>query len=404
MSGALAVVNSQSVTTLGQDFGTLNGFSSNVSMTQGNWCLPVAGAGTFVAGACSGVGVTAVPAVQAVVTQCLPQTLSNLLYTGSCNGTSGNVTVRVRAIASINTPVMKPCALALNGPVTFQDAATQVNAPNCTIASNNTSTANGFHFQVAPSTLNVGSMSTSGSCTGIASLCNSVATYQTTISDPFSALKTAMTTPSNLTMPNCSGSTLTPYTASTPCANKNSVNGPITIAGGGFAGVYFFNGLNLTGSNTIWTCAASDPSPLCTNGSTPVTATIILLPGTSFKMTGNSVMTITAPNTTTGPPNSSLPSQLQSSSCSSCPGLLADMAIFFLDASPQTGGTTSLTWNGVLYAPNASFNTKGTSNSTVPTCTELIAATITFAGTSSFGNSGCPISVIPKSQVVALVQ
>jgi hypothetical protein len=221
-----------------------------------------------------------------------------------------------------------------------------------------------------------------------------------------------MTTPSNLTMPDCSGSTLTPYTASSQCANKKGFNGPIAKAGGGFAGVYFFNSLDLTGTNQIWTCVPNDPDPTrlaaCAgagfSGSTPVTATIILLPGTSFKLEGNSVMAITAPNTTTGPPDSSLPSQLQSSSCSTCPGLLADMAIFFLDASPQTGGTTSLSWNGVLYAPNASFNTKGTSNATVPTCTELIAATITFAGTSNFGNSGCPISVIPKSQVVALVQ
>src|SRR5262249_20383377 len=150
MSGALAIANSDSQ----PNFGTLNGFSSNVTVTQGSYS---SGSGFQTGGA-------SVNAVQAVVTKCQPQTLSLVLYTGSCNGTTRSVTITAQAVASVQTPKTLPCVLARSGPVTFQDAAVQVNAPKCGIASNGTPI--GIDFKVAPKQLNVGSLSTAGGCSG----------------------------------------------------------------------------------------------------------------------------------------------------------------------------------------------------------------------------------------------
>jgi hypothetical protein len=363
MSGALAIANSDSQS----NFGTLNGFSSNVTVTQGSYS---SGPG-FQAGGAS------VSAVQAVVTKCQPQTLSLVLYTGSCNGTTKSVTIKAQAVASIQTPKTLPCVLARSGPVTFQDAAVQVNAPNCGIASNGTPI--GIDFKVAPKQLNVGSLSTFGGCSG--SLCGSVLTYAPPVIDPFSALASAMT---GLTIPTtCSPKTTLQSYASGHCTNNpGNINSNLQITS---SGVYFFSGITLAGGGSITTA----PS---------VSATIILLPGTQLKMTGNSSINITAP--TTAPSASALPGQL-----ASVASLLADMAIFDTETSPKIGGTSTMSGSGVFYLPNANpLNYRGTSTSSVSTCTEVIAASIQLSGTPHFDNSGCPSSIIPKSHLVVLVQ
>jgi hypothetical protein len=227
MSGALAIANSDSqpYDYRGKEFGTLNGFSSNVTMTLGSYST---GSGFQPGG-------TSMNAVQAVVTQCQSQTLSSLLYTASCNGAKGKVMIQAQAVASVNAPAKLPCALALTGPVTFQNAAVQVNAPNCGIASNGTPI--GIDFKVTPNQLNIGSLSTSGGCSG--SLCGSVWTYAPLVINPFSGLDSAMTSPSNLTLPPCGGSALTPY-AIGQCANYGvTINSATSIT---VSGVYFFSG------------------------------------------------------------------------------------------------------------------------------------------------------------------
>ena len=362
ISGALAIANSDSQ----PNFGTLNGFSSNVTVTQGSYST---GSGFQSGGA-------PVNAVQAVVTECQPQTLSLVLYTGSCNGTTKSVMIKAQAVASVQIPKMLPCVLASSGPVTFQDAAVQVNAPNCGIASNGTPI--GIDFKVAPKQLNVGSLSTAGGCSG--SLCGSVLTYAPPVIDPFSALTSAMT---GLTMPTCSPKTTLKSYASGNCANDpGNINSNLQISS---SGVYFFSGIKLAGGGSITTAQG-------------VSATIILLPGTSLSMTGNSSINITAP--TTAPSASALPGQL-----SSVASLLADMAIFDTETSPKIGGTSTMSGSGVFYLPNANpLNFQGNPTSSVSTCTEVIAASIQFSGTPNFDNSGCSSSIIPKSQLVVLVQ
>jgi Flp pilus assembly protein TadG len=367
LSGALAIANSNSQA----NFGTANGFSSNnVVVTQG----------TYSTGSGFSAGGTAT-AVQAQVTQCQPQSLSLVLFNRSCvDPTTGknlanNVTITAQAVAVVKVPNFLPCTLAKSGPVTFQDAAVQVNAPNCSIASNGTPI--GIDFKVAPKQLNVGAISTAGGCSG--SLCGSVNTYVPPVIDPFSALASAIT---NLTLPKCSGSGLTAYSATNQCANDNkTINSatPITVSG-----VYFFSGnLKMGGNGSLATAPG-------------VSATIILVPGASLTMAGGSSFNITAP--TAAP--SALPSQLQSVS-----SFLANMAIFDTETSPKIAGGATMGGTGVFYLPNANpLNFQGNSTSSGSNCTEVIAASINFSGTPNFDNSGCADNIKLKSQIVMLVQ
>ena len=388
MSGGLAIANSNSQ----PDFGTLNGFPSKVTMTQGSYSK----ASGFLAGGIPVNGVSTA-AVQAEVTQCEPQKLTSLFYTASCNGKNRNQTIYARAIASVLTPAKLPCAFALNGPITFHDNGVAVNAPNCTMASNvpaPPASQIGIDLSHTPSPFAIGGLSTSGSCIG--SACSSVSppviTYAPPVINPFSALTSALTSPSILTLPACSGA-LTPYTASTPCANDNqTMNSATSIT---VSGVYFFSGgLSLGGNGSLTTAAG-------------VSATIIVLPvydkkgvqQQSLKMAGGSSFNITAP--LTAPLASALPGQL-----ASVANLLADMAIFDPETSPQITGGATMRGSGVFYLPNANpLNFQGNSTSASSTCTEVIAASIEFSGSSNYlDNSGCPSSIVPKSQRVVLVQ
>jgi Flp pilus assembly protein TadG len=309
-------------------------------------------------------------AVRAQVSQQQPAYLAAILGLTTVN-------IPAQAIAQVQQ-FATPCVLALAGPISFQDSAVTLNAPNCGVASN--ATPNGFDFKANP-TVKAGSLSTSGGCSGSATYCGSVQTFAAPVTDPFSVLNTAMNTPSALTLPKCGGSGLTAYTASTPCANNNfSANKATAIPA---SGVYFFSGtLKLTGTGSITTSGG-------------IKATIILLPGASLSMVGGTSITITGQPSV---PTTELPARLQSDA-----NLLADMAIYDTESgTPKINGGASITGNGVLYFPNATLDFQG--NPTATTCQELIAASIEFSGTPNFNNTGCPNQIIPKRQVVALVQ
>jgi hypothetical protein len=394
MSRALAIVNNN----LQPDFGTLNGFASDVVLTTGNWS-----AGSF----------SPAPggnAVQAVVTTCVSQALSLVVYTGTCNdGTPKSITIQATAVANVQSPAKLPCALAKTGAVTIQDAATQINAPDCGIASNGTPI--GIKFGngggITPQTYNVGSTSTAGSCFG--SYCNSVSppvhTYAPPVTDPFSALATVIEGLTTLgTVNDCSKTcTLKPY-GSCQCANdQESINSSITL---NTSGVYFFSGgLTLLAQGSLSTAPG-------------VSATIIVLPlpagngngnsnPTALKMAGGSTFNITAP--TDAPLTSSLPSQLQGNTGGPNPvtfaSLLQDMAIFDPEVSPQILGGALMEGSGVFYLPLANpLNFQGNSDTASSTCTEIIAASIVFSGASTLSNSGCPSNIVPTSKFVVLEQ
>jgi Flp pilus assembly protein TadG len=368
LSGALGIANTNG--NLQPNFGTLNGFSSNVTTTQG----------TYTIGSGFQQGGISPNAVQAVVTQCQPQAgLSLLIFpaTATANCNAKNVTIQARAVASVVTPANPPCVLALTGSITFHDSAVTVNAPNCGFASN--APGVGFDFNGNPSRVNVASLTTTGSCSGSSTYCSKVLTYAPPVINPFSALDTAMNALNTSAWGNCSS--LTPYTASNPC--KNSGGGTITTNG-----VYFFSGLSLNGQNSLSTA-------------TNVQATIILLPGSSLRMVGGTSIDITAQSTVL---TSQLPPGLQSVA-----SLLSDVAFYDTESgTPKINGNPNITFGGVFYVPNMDLSFKGhpsiTPTNTVNNCSELIAASIEFVGSPTYSNTGCASSVVPRSQYVALVQ
>lgn len=319
------------------------------------------------------------------------------------------VTIPAIGVARVKQPTHLPCVLATSGAITTQDASVSINAPNCGLASNGTPI--GFNFKTSLNTPPVvGSMSTAGGCSGAASLCGNVSTYNPQVIDPFSALTSAI---SGLTLTAC-GSKLQPYVTIDPvtspghCANNNKTFNSVTSITD--SGVYFFSGgLSLGGNGGLRTCTgvASDPDPVCTTAAQLkkglITATIIVLPvsgnKTTLKMAGGSVFNIAAPTTAPSAP-SGIPSQL-----ASVANLLSNMALFDPETSPQTTGTSIMSGSGVFYLPKANpLNWQGTSTGNVSTCTEVIAATITLSGTPNFNNQGCPTSILLTSQIVELVQ
>lgn len=390
-SGALCLSNPSSCTvTQSADYRAKQSAAQNAFCNAGGNSYPGSRcAASLPAGISQTVTVSvAGSSVTATVSQQQPAYLARIL---------GLSTVNIGATATAQVvQLAKPCVLALSGAISFHDSAVNVQTPNCGLASNSTTT--GFNFQANPSVANIGSMSTSGGCSGNALDCKKVLTYAPPAPDPFSALDTAMTKPSLLTLPSCGkNKPLTPYTAGSQCANDGSTIGAIKTSG-----VYFFSDLNLKGTSaTLITCdAVNHSNPLC-GGVTGVSATIILLPGASLWMTGGSVLSITAQSTVS---SSQLPSRLQSVASS-----LSDVAFYDTESgTPKINGNPTISFGGVFYAPNMDLSFSGhpsiTPLGTVSNCAELFAASVELVGSPLFANSGCASSVVPQSQYVRLVQ
>jgi hypothetical protein len=262
------------------------------------------------------------------------------------------------------------------------------------MASNDTAN-NALDFTGGGMSINLGSLSAAGGCTGAASFCNTALTYRVPVTDPFSALDGALTTlcGANPTLPaTCGLSTnsktcpaFTAYTAATPCTNndvKTKGNTAVTLT----PGVYFISGtLTLTGGSAI----------------TGPGVTFILLPGATIDTKGGGTLTLTGP--TSAPSATSLPASLQADA-----SLFQDMAIYDASAAPvQFGGTSNINITGNIYAPTAAVTFQG--NPTLNLgggkgCGELIAASIKWAGNATFDDSGCPTATVPSAQFVQLVQ
>ncbi|MGY4286194.1 Flp pilus assembly protein TadG [Bradyrhizobium sp. LM2.7] len=340
--------------------------------------------------------------VQATVSQRQPGYLTQVLGLSTVN-------IPATAVARVKQADKLPCLLASSGPITVQDSSVQITAPNCGLASNGTPIGFDLHSMTTPP--RVGAMTTAGGCSGDASLCGKVSTYNPPVIDPFSPLTSAI---SGLTLTPC-GSRLQPYVtiagdATRPghCANDNTnINKQTSLTE---SGVYFFSGgLSLTGSGSLRTCTgtSNDPDPVCTSPAQlakgQITATIIVLPisgnKTSLKMAGGSSFDIVAPTTAPSAP-SGIPSQL-----ASVAKFLKNMALFDPEVSPQTTGTSTMSGSGVFYLPKADpLNWKGSATGQVSTCTEVIAASIKLSGTPQFDNSGCDTSILIVSRIVDLVQ
>jgi hypothetical protein len=331
------------------------GTSQTVTLDQGNYS-----GGTFTPGSGN--------YVRAKVSQTQPAYLAAVLGLSTVN-------IGAQAIAQVQNPT-KPCVLALSGSISFQGSPS-INAPNCGVASNSTA-ANALNFTGGGMTINVGSLSASGGCTGTATFCKNALTYVPAVTNPFAVLD-SVTLP---TLSACSvdkkNPTLTAYSTATPCKNDNvSLTGNNTVTLNG--GVYFISGaLTLTGTTAI-------------TGN----ALFILLPGASFSMKGSGTISLNPNGSVT---SSQLPTVLQPYT-----SLLANMAIYDQSSTAITlGGNSNITLLGNMYIPNADVTFQG--NPTVSSCGELIAKSVAFNGNASFNNTGCSSATQPTSQYVVLVQ
>jgi Flp pilus assembly protein TadG len=330
--------------------------------------------------------------VQAKVGQQQPTYLAKLIGVST-------VTIGATATAQVQGLAKPPCVLSLTGSISFQGSP-NINAPNCGMASNDP-LSNALNFTGGGMSINLGSLSAVGGCTGAASFCNTALTYMPApIANPFSALDSALTTlcganptlPAKCGLPPCPGSVLLPY-AGNACTNvKISTKGntPMPLA----AGVYFISDtLTLKGGSSI----------------TGTGVTLILLPGASIDTRGGGTLTITGP--TTAPSASSLPAALQSNA-----GLFQYMALYAApclscSASVKTmtfGGNSNINLTGNIYAPTATVTFQGnpTLNLGGVACGQLIAASIAFNGNATFNDTaqGCAASQLKSSQYVQLVQ
>jgi Flp pilus assembly protein TadG len=304
--------------------------------------------------------------VQATVSQQQPAYLAKVLGLSTVN-------IAATAVAAVQGLPKPPCALALSGSISFQGSP-NINAPNCGMATNSKA-SNALNFTGGGMSMNLGSLSAAGGCTGAATFCHPAYTYMPPIANPFSALD-AVTLP---TLSNCTGSNLVAYSTTTPCKNNNlSLTGNTTINLTG--GVYFISGkLELKGTTAI-----------------TGTALFILLPGASFSMKGSGTISLTGnPSVAT----SQLPAVLQPYA-----SLFANMAIYDQsNVAVSFGGNSQIDFKGTMYLPNAAVTFQG--NPTINNCGELIAASIAFNGNATFDSTGCSsATTLPSTQYVKLVQ
>ncbi|MBR1155286.1 pilus assembly protein TadG-related protein [Bradyrhizobium sp. JYMT SZCCT0428] len=337
--------------------------------------------------------------VQATVSQQQPAYLARVLGLTTVN-------IGATAVAKVREEEKPPCVLSLTGSIGFQGSP-NINAPNCGMASNSTA-KNAINFTGGGMTMNLGSLSTVGGCTGAASFCNTAHTYTPApIPNPFSGLDGALTTlcGANPTLPakcglappacnNKGGTELVPYTAATRCTNdgfKSKGNSVVTGPGGVLplpAGVYFISGkLTLTGGSSI----------------TGTGVTFILLPGAEIDTKGGGTLTLNGP--TAAPSTTSLPPALQPYA-----NLFKYMAMYYASAvEAEFGGNSKINLTGNIYAPNAAVTFQG--NPTIAVggvggCGQLVAKSIAFNGNATFDTTGCPneLTTLRRSQYVQLVQ
>ncbi|WP_371424829.1 pilus assembly protein TadG-related protein [Tardiphaga sp.] len=344
--------------------------------------------------------------VQATASQQQPAYLAQVLGLSTVN-------IGATAVAAVQSLAAPACVLALTGSISFQGSP-NINAPNCGMASNDTA-KDAINFTGGGTTMNLGSLSTVGGCTGSTTFCNKTLTYMPAPTvDPFSALDGALTTlcgasptlPAKCGLPTCSGSKLVAYSAtSSPpfCTNSDlhiTGNGTETLSPGGNTGcptsasscIYFISGtLRITGTPII-------------SG----TATFIMLPGATINNQGNAAITITGPTSTS---SISVPAALQPNAalfqymalyaapCPACSAPLNNMTF---------GGNTNITLNGNIYAPTENVTFQGNPTITVGGagggCGQLVAASIAFNGNATFNNNQCGTTSVRQSKYVQLVQ
>jgi Flp pilus assembly protein TadG len=379
MSGALAIANSDSQTYdyRGKEFGTLNGFSSNVAMTQGSYST---GSGFQAGGAPTN-------AVQAVVTQCQLQSLSRVVYRTNCTDANGShdryVTIKAQAIALVSNP-KELCGLGLGR---YSGSGSPTSALE--YAGSETLSGNGCGFQSdntvkyasAPAFNGTGwAVYASNGCVNSGTCDPGVPYnyYMPPAANPLSKLDSEpFNTRTGNTKP-CTGKACGTLTLN---PNSTGAYGDLTVTTGDNVtfnpGTYFFyNAAIKINGGTV-------------NGTG---VTLVLLGNSSLSISGGATVNLSAPaiNTTSSDLNGVL---------------IDDQAPNKSSNAVTVNGGGTVTLGGAMYFPNVDVTWSGNSKNANTSCTEVVANTLKIGGGASyFSTESCASGTVDKTQVVVLVK
>lgn len=326
-------------------------------------------------------------AVRAVVTTTRPP-LFSALFIGQ-----QQVTISESAVAMM-AATGPACILAGSsaagpgaGSMTF-GATANVQAADCSFASNGI--RQGAITGASSATVAANQrLVSAGGCIGCAG--TSPLTYQPQTPDPFAqTIGTFTGLPTKAgTQCNTKSGAPVPYGSTTPPTincNGFSVAGTTLDL---MPGTYVFYDSSISfngGSITCSTCTGS--------GNSGVT---IIMTGTnpgsvgSIDVEGNAIIDLVAPAI----------NEFNS---------VFDGVLFYTDQKAALGnmvnisGSQAATLGGVMYFPASNVTFAGNGGGAVPSCSEIIAASLNFTGYSVFSSRGCPQNTVPWTQSVRLVK
>lgn len=376
-AGALAVTVGQSPTTQGKAYATKNGFC-----TTGAGCsAPMSGATQSVSVTASGTTVTA------VVTQNQPKFLASLVLGG------GTTPITAQAVAQVQNPE-NVCALALSG---MKLGGNQnIRGGNCALTSNTT-----VQFASTPTFIGSGwAVDASGGCSPANANCNNPGANVTyNYYQPPTIPPVALTNLELQSFPSGSGNTnCTSATCPQLSPSPNS-QGQLTVSNGGIQNLscpgatsctYVFDKIDVKSGGSLTSCT-TQPTPATVLTCTPNAGVNIVIGSGGLSINGTV-------NLIANPTNSSKP----------------DLAgVLFYDKEGTSGSPVNVTFNGnsnsiyggAMFFPHGNVTWSGNAASSNH-CTMIVANQLGFSGTSDINldYTGCPVTALPKTQIVLLVQ
>jgi len=346
-------------------------------------------------------------AIEAIIQQTATPVLAALFVS--------NVTIYDRAVADLGAG-LPACVLALGngthaGQTMLISGGGTINAPNCVVASNATD-VQAVNLSGSSSSVNAGSIVTSGGCEANNNSCTG--SSQVTLTDPPEVEQPATTDPSlgvqavTLPTPTTAGGTLTCQTWPNNLTSGTvyTVASSYTYAGGGIIcspnninisttvnlvpGTYFFynTALQVSGNGKL-ECTTCSPG----SATTPAGAGVTLIFTGSTPYNVGAPLQISATTILNGPATSDFKPAF-------------DGVLFFvtqnapLNSKVQINGGANTTLIGALFFPSVEVDYTGSALAGVSSCTELVGDYVQITGTAQFALTECSPNT-PKAQTAA---
>lgn len=380
-AAALALADGQNpaVSAIAAATGTGAGYTSgNVTITAGSFN---AGSRTFTANAAPA------NAVQAVVTATRVPLFAALFIGRERLTISSSAVAMLAATGPACILGGSSAAGAGAGSVTF-DVTASVQATGCAVASNG-SRAGAITGATATAVGANQSLVSAGGCAGCSG--TSPLTYQPQTPDPLARTIGAFAGLPTKAGTQCNGNNAAPirYGSTTPptinCNGLAISGNTVDLAPGTY--VFFDSGIAFnSGSITCTACTGS--------GNSGVT---IIMTGTNpasigtINVGGSGKIDLVAPATNDF-------------------NAVFNAVLFYTDTTAAMGnivtinGSQTATLGGIMYFPASTVTFGGNGGGRAQTCSEIIAANMTFSGASAFNISGCPPGTVPWTQSVRLVK